>query len=169
MIEDYVLGPLPEHQLPELAQVLAPAHDGQEVVACQLPDDAGEPRTAVGEEDLRLAVAAGVEEYFAGSGEAGVVLEADADVEVAQRDPGRLPAPTDVDDLVLEGQKPAEGLAGLGSALLLESGGELERTSRDTQLTHRQSLLLMVWTYRTPVVRPALSATPVRTVRPGGD
>src|SRR3712207_7826262 len=57
---------------------------------------------------LFRSVAAGVEEYFAGSGEAGVVLEADADVEVAQRDPGRLPAPTDVDDLVLEGQKPAD-------------------------------------------------------------
>ena len=77
-----------------------------------------------GQEDLGLAEAAGVEQDLAGRRVARVVLEADADVEVAERDPGRLAAPAHVDDLLLERQQLRERLARLGRALLLEAGAE---------------------------------------------
>ena len=74
-LEHYILSAFPEDELPQLSQVFASFGYRQEVVAGQLADDAREARTAVGEEDLRLAVTAGVEEYLAGRREAGVVLE----------------------------------------------------------------------------------------------
>ena len=72
---------------PSAPEVLVALDHGQEVVARELADDARERAAAVGQEDLGLAVAAGVEEDLARRRVAGVVLEANADVEVAERDP----------------------------------------------------------------------------------
>jgi len=56
------------------------------VVARELSGLAREAGLAVGEEDLGLADAAGVEEDLARPGVARRILEADAEVEVAERD-----------------------------------------------------------------------------------
>ncbi len=130
-LEHYILGAFPEDELSQLSQVFASFGYSQEVVAGQLADDAREARAAVGEEDLRLAVTTGVEEYLAGRRKAGVVLETQPQVEIAQRDPGRLPASASLDDLVLEGQKPTERLAGLRRGLFLEARHELQRAGHN--------------------------------------
>src|SRR5207245_1108391 len=61
-IEADGLRALPQAALAELAQVLSALDHGEEVVARELADDAGEARAAVRDEDLRLAGAARVEE-----------------------------------------------------------------------------------------------------------
>src|SRR6266481_5216451 len=53
------LSALPQGQAAELRQVLDSFGDGQEVIASELPDPAGETDTAIGEQDLSLADAAG--------------------------------------------------------------------------------------------------------------
>jgi hypothetical protein len=68
---------LPTAPCAQFAQVLAPFDHGQEVVARQLPQLAGETAGAVGQDDLGLAVAAGVEQDVARRRVAGGVLEAD--------------------------------------------------------------------------------------------
>src|SRR5215208_3351087 len=134
--EDHVQRALPEHGAPELAQLIAALGDREEVVARELSHLAGEQRAAVGEEDLRLAVAAGVEEDLARRGMARVVLEAEPRAHVAERDPGRLAAPAHVDDLLAEGQQGLEGLAGLRGVLALPAGLEGERAGGDRQVAH---------------------------------
>jgi hypothetical protein len=74
-LEDDVLRAFPQHGAPELPQLLAALGDGDEVVAGELPDGAREQRPPVGEEDLGLAIAAGVEQDLAGCRVARVVLE----------------------------------------------------------------------------------------------
>src|SRR3954452_8241006 len=86
-LEDHVLGALPQHQPPQLAQLLGALRHGEEVVAGQLPDDAGETRSAVREQDLRLAVAARVEQDLTGCRVARVVLETEPRLEVPERYP----------------------------------------------------------------------------------
>src|SRR5258705_11358852 len=70
--EGDVLGALPEHHATHLAELVASFDDGEEVVAGELANLAGEATGAVGEEDLGLAEAAGVEEDLAGGGLGGV-------------------------------------------------------------------------------------------------
>src|SRR6185503_10523418 len=111
--------------------------DGEEVVAGKLADDAGEHRPAVREQELGLADAAGVPEDLAGRRMTGRVLRvaADADVEVAERDPGGLAAPADMDDLAVERQQRLEGCDRLRRALLLELRSELELACGDLCVT----------------------------------
>src|SRR5712692_9564362 len=99
-LEDDVLRALPQHRVPHRAQLLASGLDGEEVIAGELADLAGETGRAVREEDLGLAEAAGIEQDLAGRGMAGMVLIADAEVVVAERDPARLAAPARVNDLL---------------------------------------------------------------------
>jgi hypothetical protein len=60
--------------------VLDSFDDGQEVIASELPDLAGETDTAIGEQDLSLADAAGVEEELTRGGVARRALVAEAEV-----------------------------------------------------------------------------------------
>src|SRR3954467_5586586 len=125
--EHDVLRTLPQRLLAERAQVLVALDDREEVVAGELADDAREEAPAVREQDLGLAEAAGVEQDLAGRGVARVVLEADADVELAERDPCRLAAPAHVDDLLLEREQLRERDARLRRALVLEARPERVR------------------------------------------
>ena len=89
--------------------MFAALDDCREVVARQLTELAGEHRRAVGEQDLRLAVAAGVKQNLAGGRVTRRVLKADAELEVAERNPRRLTAPARLDQLALERQDALEG------------------------------------------------------------
>src|SRR3954451_16098292 len=135
-VEHDVLGTFPQGLLTEGAQVLVALHDGEEVVAGELADDAREQAAAVRQEDLGLAEAAGVEEDLPRRRVARVVLEADADVELAERDPGRLAAPAHVDHLLLERQQLRERRARLRRALLLEARPERVWAGRDPEHGH---------------------------------
>src|SRR4029077_5839611 len=111
---------LPEDERPELAQLLGPFDDRREVVSCQHAGFAREMSRAVGEEDLGLADAAGVEEQFAGVRVAGRVLGPDPDVQLTERNPAGLAAPTCVEHLALERQQPPKSCNRLRRRALLE-------------------------------------------------
>src|SRR5690349_881936 len=110
------------------------------MVAGQLAELAGEAARAIGEQQLGLAVAAGIPQQLAGGRVAGVVLVADAECEIAQRNPASLAAPARVDDLLAVGQQRAKRRAGLRRVLLLQTGGVDERAGGDTQRSHRALL-----------------------------
>src|SRR4051812_23279411 len=133
--ETNVQGAVPQHVLAERAQPLVALHDREEVVAGELADDAREQRAAVGEQDLRFAEPAGVPEDLAGCRVARRVLglAADADVHVAERNPGGFSAPARVDDLAVERQQRLEGGNRLGRAFALELGLEGEFACGDGQ------------------------------------
>src|SRR4051812_24833811 len=135
-VEHDVLRALPEGHLAQRAQVLVALDHREEVVPGQLADDAREQAAAVGQEDLGLAEAAGVEEDLARRRVARVVLEADAELELAERDPRRLAAPAHVDDLLRVRQQLRERGAGLRRALLLEPRLERVRPGGDRQHRH---------------------------------
>src|SRR4051794_31660221 len=136
-VEHDVLRALPKRLLAERAQVLVALDDREEVVARELADDAREQAAAVRQQDLGLADAAGIEQDLPGRGMARLVLEADADVEGAERDPRRLAAPAHVDDLLRERQELRERGACLRRALLLETGREGVGPGGDRQHGHR--------------------------------
>src|SRR5829696_1049072 len=140
-VEEDILGPFPEGHLPEWPKVLLPLGHGQEVVAGELPRLALEARARVGEQDLGLRDAPGVEQDLPRGRVARRVLEAHPEVEVAQRDPTRLAAPADVDELLAVGQQLPESLAGFWRLLHLPSSPELERPGRDLQVAHLPVLL----------------------------
>ena len=83
---------------PELAKVLVAFDDRGEVVARERARLGGEADVSVGEQDLRLRDAARVEDDLARVRVAGGVLRAEAEVEVAERDPAALARPADVND-----------------------------------------------------------------------
>ena len=116
---------------PEVAQMLAPLDDGQEVVAGQLAQLTGEHGGAVGKQDLRLAVSTGIEQDLPRRGVAGVILEAHAHLEVAQRNPGSLAAPAGLNDLVAKRQQRLERRACLRRVLLFKACPERQRAGRD--------------------------------------
>ena len=103
-----VLWAFPEHEPADLLEGLSAVDDRREVVARQLAGLASEAGLAVGKEDLRLADAAGVDQQLAKAGIARRVLETDAEVELAERDPGSLARPASLDQLRVERQQPPE-------------------------------------------------------------
>src|SRR5947207_688725 len=111
-LEQDILRTLPEHHAPQVAQLLATLDDGQEVVARQLAKLAGKHCRAIREQQLSLAEAAGVPQHLARRRVAGVILEANAQRELAQRYPAGLAAPARVDQLLTVGQQLAKGAAG---------------------------------------------------------
>ena len=97
-----VLRALPQHAAANFAQPIPPSvvgNDRGEMVAGQLPDLGGEAAGAVREQDLALADLADVDQEVARRRMRGGVLVADLRSLVAERDPGRLAAPTAVDQL----------------------------------------------------------------------
>src|SRR5438105_957808 len=108
-LESDLLGALPEDDPAQLLQILGALGDGGEVVARQLPHLRAEAGGAVGKEDLRLAEAPGIEQDLASRRIAGGVLGAEAELEVSERDPGRLAAPAGLDYLGAQRQQGPEG------------------------------------------------------------
>src|SRR5512143_3320623 len=110
------------------------------MVAGKLADLAREMHAAIGQQDLRLADAAGIEDDLAGRGIARVVLVADAEIEVAERHPNALAAPAYMDDVALERKGLAERCDGLWRRLFLEPGVEGEIAGADHEFAHVISL-----------------------------
>src|SRR6516165_9949996 len=104
------------------------------MIARELADLAGEMNAAIGQENLGLADAAGIENDLAGCGVAGVVFKTHAEIEIAERHPYALAAPTHMDRLALERHRPAESGAGLGRQFLFEAGLKREVSGMDDQL-----------------------------------
>src|SRR3954453_9509580 len=78
------------------------------MVAGEEPGLARERGRAVGEQDLRLADPARIEEQLAGRRVARRVLGPEGDVAAAERDPARFAAPARVDDPALQRQQAPE-------------------------------------------------------------
>ncbi len=116
---------MPEDEFSYFCQLFLPFDDSEEVVACQLSHFAGETGSAVGKENLGFAVAAGVEENLPRRGVAGVILEADVELEVAQRNPASFTAPAGVDQLLAIGQQLAKFGTGDRRGGFFEAGGEM--------------------------------------------
>src|SRR4051794_38083693 len=94
------------------------------MVAGELAHLAREPDRAVGQQDLRLADPARIHQHLTRRREAGVVLVAEAEIELSERDPARLPAPSHVNDALLVRQQAAEFRASLRSGFVLEPRAE---------------------------------------------
>src|ERR687894_999790 len=129
-LEEDILGALPEAELAQRSEVLVALGHGHEVVGGELAELAPEDRAVVGEQNLRLRVAAGVEQDLTRLRHARRVLPRDPEVVVAQGDPARLPAPPHVDDLLPVRQQLLERLNGLRTPLPLPPRHELVRTRR---------------------------------------
>src|SRR3954453_5591843 len=121
-LENDILGPFPEAQLSQRPEVLVTLGDRHEVVRGQLAKFALEHGAVVREQDLRLGVAAGVEQDLPGLGHARRVLPRNPEVVVPQGYPARLPAPADVDDFLPVGQQLLERLDGPRTPLPLPAG-----------------------------------------------
>src|SRR2546430_159160 len=140
LAERNLLCALPQHQMAELAEMLGAFVDGGEMVAGQLACLAGEHARAVREQDLRLADAARVEQEMTWRGVAGVVFVPKVQVELAERDPGRLTAPARLDDLGLQRQHRLELGATLGRESGLEARYEAQPRDLDFDLYARDPI-----------------------------
>src|SRR2546430_16070595 len=129
-----LLRPFPQHALAKLLQPLVAFEDRGEVVAGQLACLAREKRPTVRKEDLRLADAARVEQQWPGPGVARVVLVAEAELELAERDPRSLSAPAGLDELGLERQHRLERLACPGRRVGLEPGEKAQVSDGDLEV-----------------------------------
>jgi hypothetical protein len=65
-----------------------------------------------------------------------VILEWDAEVERAERNPGGFSTPTRLDDLAAKWERVEKRATSLGGALLLEPGDELELTAHGNAEIH---------------------------------
>jgi hypothetical protein len=95
------------------------------MISRELAHLAGEARGAVGEENLDLGEAAGIEEELARAGIAVRVFRPEVELELpAERDPRRLAAPARLHERPLERREPAEGSEGPRRRVLLEPPSE---------------------------------------------
>src|SRR5579871_6846567 len=104
-LEHHLLRAFPQYFRAELAQFLLAFDDRQKMIARELPHLACEAARAVREDDLGLAIAAGIEQDVADRRMARVILEADRDavvleLELAERHPAALATPAHVDQLL---------------------------------------------------------------------
>ena len=106
------------------------------MIARELAHLAGEVHAAIGQQNLGFADAAWIKDDLARRGVAGVVLVRDAEIEIAERHPDPLAAPSYMDSLALERHRPAESRAGLGCQLFLETGLKGEVPRMDNELAH---------------------------------
>src|SRR6185295_1927710 len=96
------------------------------MVSSELPHLAREVHWSVREDELGLAVAAGIPEDVPGRWVARVVLEADVELEFAERDPAALTAPSAVHDALLVRHQLLEHRDGLRGRLLFKNRRELD-------------------------------------------
>src|SRR5580692_3949308 len=142
--EQNVLCAVPQHEFAQRPYLIAAFDDGQKMIAGKLADFAGEADIAIGEQNFSLADAARIENDLAGRGIAGVVLVAQAEVEVAERDPTTFPAPADVNDPFLIRQHAAKFRAGFGRARGFKLRNELELRCFDADTFHDRLLLMQL-------------------------
>src|SRR6185312_15404616 len=134
-LELYVLRAVPQAQAPEFGQLVEVRRQGDEMVAGELAELAGEMDAAIGEQDLGLADAAGIEDHLARRGVGGMILIPDAELQIAEGYPHAFAAPADVNDLRDERHARLERGAGLGRGGL-EPRVERKRPGRYTQFIH---------------------------------
>src|ERR1700722_14612469 len=103
------------------------------MIAGQLTHLAGELNPAVRQQDLGLTDPAGVEQNLPRSGVAGMVFKAETEVEIAERNPTRLPTPPHVDDAFAIRQQLAKPRAGFRCGRFFETSGELVWASGDIE------------------------------------
>ncbi len=87
----------------------------KKMVAGKTSHLAGETRASVHKEKLCFAVAPRVEQHIPPGTMTSVVLETDAEIEITQRDPNSLTAPSRMDHFLRVGQQGQESLTGIGS------------------------------------------------------
>src|SRR5688572_14655154 len=97
-LEQDILRAVPQRALAERPELFGAFRDCQKMVAGKLSSLAAEIDRAVGEQDFRLADAAGVEDDLAGRRIAFGILITETDIEIAQGNPAGLAAPTHVND-----------------------------------------------------------------------
>src|SRR5215469_7791685 len=130
------LSALPQCQLTKLGQMLPALDNGEEVVAGELSDLAGETDAAIGEQDLGLADAAGMDQELAGCGVARRVLVAEPEIEIAQRYPARFATPPYMDQTLPIRQHAGEFRASPRSRDALEARRKGVRASADANILH---------------------------------
>src|SRR5216683_3349656 len=141
--ENDVLRAFPQDELSKRRQLVGAVLDGREMVAGELSHPASENRSAVGKQDLSLADAAGIEQQLPGGGVARVIFVAEAQLEVAERDPGGLAAPAGLDQAGFHRQHGGELGAGLGCALSLEARLEPQAGHGDPHPVHAAILTFL--------------------------
>jgi len=103
-LEPDILGPLPQGELSQWRDVFQPGNDRAEMIAGELAHFAGEVHAAIGDQQLRLANAAWIQQDLPRRRIAGVILVRYPEIEVAERHPDRLAAPAHMYALAEEGQ-----------------------------------------------------------------
>src|SRR6185312_13968041 len=107
-----VAAAVPQDVAAQLRQPIEALDDREEVVAGKFAGNAVEARMTVGNQDLRLADARGVEEDLTGFGPRNGILRAHRQIQRAERDPAGLAAPARMDDLLRKGKHALKGRAG---------------------------------------------------------
>src|SRR6516165_8560370 len=133
-LEEDVLRALPERHFAERRKLIGAFNDGEKMIAGELPHFAGKAHAAIGEENLGLADAAGIKDDLAGRGEARMVLVAEAEIEIAQRNPTSLAAPAHMNDALAIGQEARELGAGLGRRGAFETRAEAKGAGGDAEI-----------------------------------
>src|SRR6267142_2485045 len=130
------LSALPQGQAAELRQVLDSFDDGQEVIASELPDPAGETGTAIGEQDLSLADAAGMEEELTRGGVARRALVAEAEAKPTKWDPACFAAPPHVDQALPVWEHALKSGASQRGGVAFKASPERKRADGDKDISH---------------------------------
>src|SRR5438876_760248 len=134
-VEDDLLSALVEDAPSQLGQQGASLLDSREVIAGQGSGLAAEGGRAIGKEHFGLADAAGIEQQLAGGGITGVILVAEAGLQVAERNPRGFAAPARLHQLGPQGQQQPESGTGLRGRVAFPARCEAQRANSD--LKHR--------------------------------
>src|SRR6185437_9637018 len=135
-LEPDVLLALEKRLASESIDIFKARGEGQEVVAREGPGLRGEAHIAVGQQQLRLADAARVEDDLARRRIAGVVLKRDPEIQVAERHPHALAAPANVNDLADKRHMLDEGRHRFWRGLVLEITAKRIRPGNDFDFVH---------------------------------
>src|SRR6185437_7106192 len=121
---------------PEGVDIFEALGEGQEVVARKRSRLRREAHIAVGQQELRLADAARIEDDLARRRVAGVVFKRDAKIELAERDPDAFAAPANVNDLADERHVLEEGRHSLRRCCVLKMAKERIWPGNDSHFAH---------------------------------
>ena len=115
-------------------------YNGEEVIASKLPDLAGETDAAIGEQDLSLADAAGVEEELTRGGIARRALVAEAEVKPTEWDPACFAAPPHVDQALPVWQHALKSGASQRGGVAFKASPERKCADGDKDISHDHGL-----------------------------
>ena len=130
------------------------------MVARELADLGSKSHATIGDQDLRLADAAGIEDHLAGRGKTGVVLVIDVEFGVAQRHPYALAAPAHMHDLALERR------CGPGTKPRRSSGASCGLQTRLRTTKGPAVTFIFAISFGSPESGGRLSSAPERTALP---